>query len=126
MAPPTYQEYALDQFINIESVPGLTVFGDGVHDDTANTNAILSKFAGCKLAFFPHGTYIVTNTIFVPTGFHIVGEVWSAISAVGGNFFNSSKPVPMVKVGKSSDVASVQPPARLEYGLGKIQSIGRM
>lgn len=106
--PPTYQEYALDQFINVKSVPGYPVYGDGVHDDTANINAILSNYANCKIVFFPQGTYIVTNTVFVPTGSRIVGEVWSAISATGGNFYNPSSPVTMVKVGNPGDVGVAQ------------------
>jgi glucan 1,3-beta-glucosidase len=103
-APPTYKEFAVDQFVNIKSVAGLPVFGDGSHDDTANINAILLQNAGCKIVFFPQGTYIVTNTIFVPPGSRIIGEAWSAISAVGSNFFNPTAPTTMVKVGNAGDV----------------------
>jgi glucan 1,3-beta-glucosidase len=108
MAPPTYYQYALDQFINIKSVEGFPVYGDGVTDDTENINAILSTYANCKIVFFPQGTYLVTNTIFVPSGSRIVGEVWSAISAVGGNFYNPTSPVPMVQVGNPGDIGVAQ------------------
>ncbi|PMD48188.1 glycoside hydrolase family 55 protein [Hyaloscypha variabilis F] len=108
ISPPTYQQYALDQFINIKSVDGFPVYGDGVTDDTANINSIISTYAGCKIIFFPQGTYLVTNTIFVPAGSRLVGEAWSAISAVGSNFYNPTSPVPMVKVGNPGDIGVAQ------------------
>lgn len=77
--------------------------GDGVTDDTANLNAIISQNAGCKILFFPAGTYIVTGTLFFPAGSRVVGEAWSAISASGSAFFNPSAPVVMVKVGNAGD-----------------------
>jgi glucan 1,3-beta-glucosidase len=108
MAPPTYYQYALNQFINIKSVEGFPVYEDGVTDDTDNINAILSAYANCKIIFFPQGTYLVTDTIFVPAGSRIVGEAWSAISAVEGNFYNPTSPVPMVQVGNPGDVGVAQ------------------
>jgi glucan 1,3-beta-glucosidase len=32
-APPTYQEYDVSQFINVKSVPGIPVAGDGKTDE---------------------------------------------------------------------------------------------
>jgi glucan 1,3-beta-glucosidase len=84
------------------------VYGDGVTDDTANINSIISTYADCKIIFFPQGTYLVTNTIFVPAGSRLVGEAWSAISAVGSNFYNPTSPVPMVKVGNPGDIGVAQ------------------
>ncbi|KAI9731941.1 MAG: hypothetical protein M1834_004392 [Cirrosporium novae-zelandiae] len=106
--PPTYQEYAVDQFINVKDVYGYPVYGDGVTDDTKNINYILSKFANCKIIFFPAGTYLVIDTIFVPIGSRLVGEVWSAISASGSKFMNAQDPTVMVKVGNSGDKGVVQ------------------
>jgi len=108
MVPPTYKELALDQFINIKSVSTLPVHGDGMTDDTANINTILRQNAGSKIIYFPAGTYLVSNTIFVPAGSRIVGEVWSAISAVGGNFNNPTSPTVMVKVGNPGDKGVAQ------------------
>ncbi|KAL2219267.1 putative exo-beta-1,3-glucanase [Thermoascus aurantiacus ATCC 26904] len=109
MPPPTYQEYGVDQVINIKSVPGYPVYGDGATDDTANINAILSQYAGCKIIYFPAGTYIVTNTIFVPAGSRIFGDAYaSAISAVGSNFWNPDAPTTMVQVGNAGDVGVAQ------------------
>ena len=108
IAPPTYKEYDLDQFVNVKQVEGLRVFGDGEKDDTANLNAVIARFAGCKILFFPQGTYVVTDTIFFPPGSRVVGEAWSAISATGSKFFNPKSPVPMVKVGNPGDTGVAQ------------------
>ncbi|ORX38303.1 pectate lyase superfamily protein-domain-containing protein [Kockovaella imperatae] len=108
MAPPTYQEYALNQVINIKSVSGYPVYGDGQSDDTVNINAILKRNAGCAVTFFPAGTYIVTSTIHIPPGSRIVGEAWSAISAWGSFFNDETDPQPMVQVGEPGDVGVAQ------------------
>ncbi|KKK12676.1 putative exo-beta-1,3-glucanase [Aspergillus rambellii] len=109
MAPPTYSQYSSGQFINIKSVSGYPVMGDGATDDTTNINAILSQYAGCKIVYFPAGTYIVTGTIFVPAGSIIVGDAYaSAISATGSNFWNPNAPTTMVKVGNPGDVGVAQ------------------
>jgi glucan 1,3-beta-glucosidase len=109
MAPPTYSQYSANQFINIKYASGLPVYGDGVTDDTANINAILQQFAGCKIIYFPAGTYIVTNTIFVPAGSMIIGDAYaSTISAVGSQFWNPNSPVTMFKVGNAGDVGQAQ------------------
>lgn len=109
MKPPTFTQYSANQFVNIKSVSGLPVMGDGVTDDTDNINAILQQYAGCKIIYFPAGTYIVTNTIFVPAGSIIVGDPYaSAISAVGSNYWNPDAPGTMVQVGNPGDVGTAQ------------------
>ena len=102
--PPTYQEYNLDQFVNVKQVDGFSVRGDGESDDTINLNAIISCYAGSKILFFPQGTYIVTDTLFFPPGSRVIGEAWSAISAFGPKFLNPLAPKPMIKVGNPGDV----------------------
>ncbi|OIW32653.1 exo-beta-1,3-glucanase [Coniochaeta ligniaria NRRL 30616] len=99
MAPPTYQDYSLQQVVNIKDVKGFPVHGDGQTDDTHNINLILAANAGRAVTFFPQGTYLVTDTIHVPPGSRIVGEAFSAISAVGPKFANANAPRPMVQVG---------------------------
>ena len=101
--PPTYSDLDVSSVINVKSVPGFPVLGDGVTDDTANLNAIISANAASKLLFFPQGTYIVTSTLFFPPGSRVVGEAWSAISASGNTFKNPNAPVPMVMVGHLGD-----------------------
>lgn len=106
--PPTYKEYDVSQFVNVKSVAGYTVAGDGYTDDTVNLQHIITANAGCKILFFPQGTYRVTNTLFFPTGSRVVGEAWSAITADGSVFWNPAAPVPMVKVGNAGDVGVAQ------------------
>jgi glucan 1,3-beta-glucosidase len=109
MAPPTFGQYSVNDVINIKSVSGLPVLGDGVTDDTNNINAILSQYAGCKIIYFPAGTYIVTNTIHVPIGSRIYGDAYaSAISALGSAFWNPDAPTTMFQVGNPGDAGVAQ------------------
>ena len=109
MRPPTFEDIPVESVINVKSVAQYPVKGDGVTDDTANINAILAMYAGCKIIYFPAGTYVVTGTIFVPPQSRIVGDSFaSAISAAGDNFKNENMPVPMVRVGKPGDVGVAQ------------------
>ncbi|KAF1351319.1 putative exo-beta-1,3-glucanase [Delphinella strobiligena] len=108
IAPPTYASTAVSGFINVKSVSGSPVYGDGVTDDTANLKTIIAQYASSKVLFFPQGTYIVSDTLLFPAGSKVVGEAWSAISALGSKFYNPSSPVPMVKVGNAGDVGVAQ------------------
>ena len=103
MQPPTYQDHDVSQFIDVKQVAGYPVHGDGITDDTNNLNSIITMYAGCKILFFPYGTYIVTSTLFFPSGSRVIGEAWSTISATGSNFFNPDAPEVMVKVGGNGD-----------------------
>ncbi|KAH8803500.1 pectate lyase superfamily protein-domain-containing protein [Xylogone sp. PMI_703] len=83
---------------------------DGVTDDTVAINDILAYAASLNtessinaVVFFPAGTYIVKDTIFVPTNSCIVGECWSQIMASGINFQDQTNPRIMVQVGTASD-----------------------
>jgi glucan 1,3-beta-glucosidase len=106
--PPTYKEYGADQVLNVKDVEGHPVVGDGVTDDTASLQHIIAAYAGCKVFFFPHGTYLVTNTLFFPPGSRVFGEVWSTISAKGDAFADPAHPRPVVKVGQQGDVGVAQ------------------
>lgn len=108
LQPPTYQDYDVSQFINVKQVPNYPVYGDGSTDDTDNLNTIISMAAGCTILFFPHGTYIVTSTLFFPAGSRVVGEAWSTISATGSNFHNPNASEVMIKVGGNGDKGVAQ------------------
>lgn len=105
MAQPQYEEYDVSQFVNVKDQG---VKGDGAADDTAAINAILAANAGCKITFFPQGTYLVYDTIYVPPGSRIVGEVWSTISAQGSKFWDASNPHVMFQVGNPGETGVAQ------------------
>jgi len=96
------------QVVNIKSVPRFPVFGDGQTDDTRNINAILARNAGCSITFFPAGTYLVSDTIYVPPNSRIVGEAFAAISAVGAKFANADSPKVMFQVGRPGQYGVAQ------------------
>lgn len=105
---PTYQDYDVEQFVNVKDVLEYPVAGDGVTDDTANLQAIIDASAGCKILFFPHGTYLVTDTLFFPPGSRVFGEGWPAISASGDAFADACNPTPLIRVGDAGDVGTAQ------------------
>jgi glucan 1,3-beta-glucosidase len=108
-SPPTFQEYSAGQVLNIKNVQGRPVYGDGATDDTQNINQILVENPDCKLIYFPAGTYMVTDTIFVPAGRRIVGDPYaSVISGVGSKFKDPAAVRPMVKFGYPGDVGVTQ------------------
>jgi len=80
-----------------------------VTDDTKNIQATLNNFMGKDvIIYFPAGTYIVTDTIVIPKGTKIVGEVWSQIMAQGANFGDMGNPHVMVRIGNPGDIGSVE------------------
>jgi glucan 1,3-beta-glucosidase len=68
VAPPTYEEYDVSNVINVKDVTGYKVAGDGQTDDTVSLQAIINTAAGKHVLFFPHGTYILTDTLLIPPG----------------------------------------------------------
>ena len=105
---PSYQEYPIGQFLNVKTVAGLPVHGDGTHDDTANLAAIISANANCRILFFPQGTYLVSSTLHFPPGSRVVGEAWSTISASGAYFKDATSPKPMIQVGQPGEKGVAQ------------------
>ncbi|KAJ2978076.1 hypothetical protein NQ176_g4021 [Zarea fungicola] len=105
---PTFAEYDVSQVVNVKNVCGLPVKGDGVTDDTANLQQIINKAAGKKVIFFPHGTYLVSDTLHVPPGSKFHGEAWSEISATGAKFGDEKQPKAMVQVGNPGEKGVAQ------------------
>ena len=50
----------------------------------------------------------MTSTIEIPPGSRLIGEAWSAISAVGANFADAQNPQVMVRIGKIGQVGVAQ------------------
>jgi polygalacturonase len=73
---PQYQQIPSGLF---SSVRDFGAIGDAHTDNTAAINKALAANAYRRITYFPAGTYHVTDTIHVPVGSRIVGEVWSTI-----------------------------------------------
>ena len=87
---PQYETYSAAQFVSVKSSGAK---GDGQSDDTAALNAAFQSSASSgNVAYLPQGVYIVTNTVFVPSGARVVGEAWSQIMAFGPKFQDQSNP----------------------------------
>ena len=98
--PPTYANYPLSSIVNVKSVSSHPVSGDGVADDTASLQAILNEAAADgKVVYFPHGIYLLTDTLVIPPNSRLVGEAWSQLSASGAKFADAKKPRAMIQVG---------------------------
>lgn len=73
---PQYEHIPSSLF---SSVRDYGAIGDGHTDCTDAINKALAANAYRRVTYLPAGTYIVTDTIHVPVGSRIVGEVWSTI-----------------------------------------------
>ncbi|RFU25830.1 hypothetical protein B7463_g10508, partial [Scytalidium lignicola] len=102
---PQYETVASSGFVNVKAAGA---HGDGFSDDTAVINSVLSSAAGNSIVYFPHGTYIVSDTITIPPGSKIVGEAWSEIMGTGSNFASITSPHAMIMVGSPSQTGVIE------------------
>ncbi|KAK0613427.1 pectate lyase superfamily protein-domain-containing protein [Immersiella caudata] len=107
-ALPQYEEWDVGMVVNVKEDPEFRVWGDNLHNDGPSINAILRKHAGCKLIFLPQGVYQTLETIYVPPGSRLVGEVFSTITALGDHFTNPASPQPIVQVGRPGESGAAQ------------------
>ncbi|KKA30509.1 hypothetical protein TD95_002078 [Thielaviopsis punctulata] len=85
--------------------------GDGKTDDTAALNRLFSAAARRQgyVAFVDAGTYIVTDTVFIPPGTKIVGEALaSIIMASGPKFHDINNPYVVIKVGDAGQTGRIE------------------
>jgi glucan 1,3-beta-glucosidase len=109
VSPPTCAEYGLSQVINVKQVAEYPVQGDGTTDDTASLQAILKAAASKQqLAYFPHGIYLLTDTLHIPPGSRLFGESFTEFSATGNKFKDVKSLRPMIRVGNAGDVGVAQ------------------
>lgn len=76
--------------------------GDGVSDDTA---ALRAALAASPTVFLPYGYYLLSDTITLPAGCALVGELGSVLVAKGGNtsvWKDASNPAPLLLVPATS------------------------
>ncbi|KAM5534110.1 hypothetical protein V8D89_012291 [Ganoderma adspersum] len=102
---PQYEAFALDQVVSVRDHGAK---GDGKTDDTAALQAVFDEFAGCKLIFVDHGTYLITDTLKIPPGTQVVGEVWSVFLGAGHKFSDQANPRVVVQVGEQGDTGIVE------------------
>ncbi|KAF3940010.1 hypothetical protein ABW19_dt0204076 [Dactylella cylindrospora] len=104
---PQYEGISASGFYDVKAQSGAR--GNGRSDDTvAINNALQAATSAGLITYFPHGMYLVSDTIFVPPGAKIVGEAWSQIQATGTKFNDALNPRVMVRVGNSGDVGSIE------------------
>ena len=90
---PQYENNGPGDFLSAKSDGKCA--GDGETDDTKALQDFLNTAAGSnKIAYFPHGAYLVSDTITIPTGSKMVGSIWSLMVADGNNsaFSDVTKP----------------------------------
>lgn len=69
-----------------------------------------------KLSNFPYfgnldfdaGTYLISDTLKIPAGSFVVGELWSNIVASGSKFASASSPHVAVQIGNPGDTAATE------------------
>ncbi|CAG2108407.1 unnamed protein product, partial [Medioppia subpectinata] len=69
---PMYTDVAMEDFVSVKSEGAK---GDSRTDDTQAIARAISKWAGCKVIYFPAGDYVVTDTIEVPGGSRVFGKL---------------------------------------------------
>jgi len=84
---------------SIRSVVYYGAVGDGTTDDTKSIKNALNKSSGKRL-FFPKGTYIVSETIEIPSQTHIFGEGEDTIIKMKDNV---GRDTTLMRTGKRED-----------------------
>ena len=103
---PGYESFSVSQFVSVRDAGAK---GDGVTDDTDALNAVLTSAASSgKVVFFDAGNYLVTKTIYIPTGSKITGESYPVILSSGSFFADMNNPRPVVRVGNPGEVGTAE------------------
>ena len=73
----TYFEMTRPTYVGMNQVDVTTLglVGDGNTDNTKPLQAALNNYANKAVLFFPHGLYNIENTVNVPPGTRMVGQV---------------------------------------------------
>jgi hypothetical protein len=98
-ARPTFDADALPP-VNVQAYGAK---GDGVTDDTAALRAALAV-TGAPAVFLPFGYYLISDTLTLPPGGALVGELGSVLVAKGGAaaFSDAANPKPLLLVPAAS------------------------
>lgn len=102
---PQYADRTAGDFVHLRDV----CKGDGAADDTACfQKALDDSVAENHIVYVDAGTYLLSDTVLVPSGARIVGEVWSQLAATGAKFQDPLQPRPMLRVGRLDQIGSVE------------------
>ncbi|OJJ45637.1 hypothetical protein ASPZODRAFT_68840 [Penicilliopsis zonata CBS 506.65] len=102
---PLYESYPASSFVSVKSAGAK---GDGTTDDTAVLQKVFDSVTEDQIVYFDHGAYIITSTLKVPKNIKITGEVWPMLMAYGDKFADEKNPIPMLQIGESGEVGSVE------------------
>lgn len=103
---PKYTELGNTQVLDVKA---LGAKGDGKSDDITVLNSILTRAANMSsIVYFPHGIYVIKDTLKIPRNSRIIGQAWSQIMATGPKFEDSEAPRVAVKVGNEGDVGVLE------------------
>ncbi|GAO20014.1 hypothetical protein UVI_02051160 [Ustilaginoidea virens] len=103
---PSYADPGNSQIFNVKDYGAK---GDGSADDTAALNHILDVAANVSgIVYFPHGVYIIKDTLDVPVGSRIIGQAWPQIMATGDKFDDMANPRAAVRVGAVGSVGVME------------------
>ncbi|KAK1995810.1 pectin lyase-like protein [Colletotrichum falcatum] len=103
---PSYADPGSSQIFDVKA---LGARGDGATDDTAVLNRILDVAANVSgIVYFPHGIYIIRDTLEVPVGSRIIGQAWPQIMATGARFEDMANPRAAVRVGAAGSVGVME------------------
>jgi glucan 1,3-beta-glucosidase len=103
---PQYESVPASGFVSVRANGAK---GDGITSDDAALNAIFASAAiSGKIVYIDHGVYLVTNTIYIPSGVKVVGEAYPVILSSGSSFSDINNPQPVVQVGKPHESGIVE------------------
>lgn len=103
---PKYDQLGNTQVLDVKA---LGAKGDGVTDDTTVLNSILTRAANMSsIVYFPHGVYVIKDTLKIPKNSRVLGQAWSQIMATGDTFEDVNNPHIAVKVGNEGDEGIVE------------------
>jgi glucan 1,3-beta-glucosidase len=106
----TYFEKSRPEYLDSDliDVTSLGIVGDGITDITLLLQNVLYTYANKKVLLFPHGVYVISDTVYVPPGSRLLGRAWSFFNAFGDAFQNPDSPKPMLQVGKPGEFGIAQ------------------
>lgn len=102
---PQYVNTPASSFVDVKSKGAK---GDGTTDDTQAIQNAMNTLPAGSILYFPHGAYIISSTVNVPSNIKIVGEIWSLIMAKGQAFQNQDSPQPVWRIGQVGSTGNVE------------------